>query len=270
VSVLSLAEVRVEPDGAALASAGLSRPAAGETVGAASFVVRGWALGEGVRALAVEMRAAGRLVRVAPVREATPDIAHAFPDRSAAVHCGFLTRVEARALRDATELQLTVVLADGGRTGLATIGLAHSEPAPRAPRDPKPPPSVRPDVQQLALAEARRRGVTETGLLERVDIPALDGVALEGRTVLDLSGGPGHVARAARARGAALVDSVHEDELADLARLLDLYHGTARVFVHESLAELKRTYDVVVLVGREPGTAVGQLESLGAEVVVRS
>jgi hypothetical protein len=125
-------------------------------------------------------------------------------------------------------------------------------------------------VKELVLAEARRLGVDETRLFESQEVPALDGAALDGRTVLDLSGGPGHVARAARARGAALVDSVHfDDELADLARLLDLYHRTTRVFVHDSLAQVEPKYDVAVVLGREPGVAPAQLESLAAQVMVR-
>ena len=81
-------EVRVEPDAGGLVTAGISRPAAGDPVGVPTFVLRGWALGEAARALAVEVRAEGRLVRVAPVREPTPDIAGAYPDRPGAGHCG--------------------------------------------------------------------------------------------------------------------------------------------------------------------------------------
>ena len=102
-------------------------------------------------------------------------------------------------------------------------------------------------------------------LLDTPAVPALEQIDLEGRTVLDLSGGPGHVARAARARGAALVDSVHlDDDLAALARLLDLYHRTTRVFVHDSLEALDRTYDVVLVLGSPPPVAP---ETLG-EVVI--
>ena len=108
-------------------------------------------------------------------------------------------------------------------------------------------------------------GVDREGLLDTPAVPALEQIDLEGRTVLDLSGGPGHVARAARARGAALVDSVHlDDDLAALARLLDLYHRTTRVFVHDSLEALDRTYDVVVVLGSPPPVAP---ETLG-EVVI--
>ena len=123
MTVLSLEEVRVEPDGAVLATAGISQPAAAGPVGAPTFVVRGWALGSEARALAVEIRADGRLVRVAPVREPTPDLAAAHADRPGAAHCGFLTRVHVGALDGAGELRLEAVLADGTRAAIGTIAL---------------------------------------------------------------------------------------------------------------------------------------------------
>jgi hypothetical protein len=155
--------------------------------------------------------------------------------------------VHVDALDGAGELRLDTVLADGTRAAIGTIALGQAErssgggpPAPEAP-------SIRPDVERLVMAEAERLGVDRAGLLDTPAVPALEEIDLEGRTVLDLSGGPGHVARAARARGAALVDSVHvDDDLATLARLLDLYHRTTRVLVHDSLEALDRTHDVVL------------------------
>jgi hypothetical protein len=239
VTVLSLEEVRVAPDGAVLATAGISQPAAAGPVGAPTFVVRGWALGSQARALAVEIRADGRLVRVAPVREPTPEVA--------AAHSGFLTRVHVGALEGAGELRLEVVLADGTRAALGTIALGEAERSSGGGARGPEVPSIRGDVERLVMREAERVGADRTGLLDTPAVPALEEIDLEGRTVLDLSGGPGHVARAARARGASLVDSVHlDDDLAALARLLDLYHRTTRVFVHDSREALDLTYDVVI------------------------
>ena len=239
MTVLSLEEVRVEPDGVALVTAGISQPAAGGPVGAPTFVVRGWALGSEARALAVEIRADGRLVRVAPVREPMPAVATAL--------CGFLTRVHVGALDGARELRLEAVLANGTRAAIGTIALGQAERPKRGGGGSPEVPSIRPDVERLVLAEAERVGVDPADLLDTPAVPALDEIDLEGRTVLDLSGGPGHVARAARARGAALVDSVHlDDDLAALARLLDLYHRTTRVFVHDARDGLDRTHDVVL------------------------
>lgn len=247
MTVLSLEEVRIEPDGVALVTAGISQPVAGGPVGAPTFVVRGWALGSAARALAVEIRADGRLVRVAPVREPAPDVAAAHADRQWAAHCGFLTRVHTGALDGARELRLEAVLSDGTRAAIGTIALGQAERSKGGGGRSPELPSIRTDVERLVLAEAERVGVGPAGLLDTPAVPALDEIDLEGRTVLDLSGDPGHVARAARARGAALVDSVHlDDDLAALARLLDLYHRTTRVFVHDSLDGLDRTHDVVL------------------------
>jgi len=268
VTVLSLEEVRVEPD-AALVTAGISRPATGEAVGAPTFVVRGWVLGDAARALAVEVRADARLVRVAPVREPTPEIAGAHPDRPGAAHCGFLTRVHVRGLEPASELRLEAVLANGTRAAIGTVAIAQAAPAPQKRQAARGVPSIRPDVERLVIEEAERIGADPEDLLETPAVPALDDIDLEGRTVLDLSGGPGHVARAARARGAAIVDSVHiDDDLAGIARLLDLYHRTTRVFVHESLEGLDRTYDVVLMLGGRPPEPAAGLDALTAGAVV--
>jgi len=270
VTVLSLEEVRVAPDGAALVTAGISQPAAGGPVGAPTFVVRGWALGAQARALAVEIRADGKLVRVAPVREPTPDVAAAHGNRPGAAHCGFLTRVHVGALGRAGELRLEAVLVDGMRAVIGTIALGEAERSSGGGSRSPAVPSIRADVERLVMEEAERVGADRTGLLDTPAVSALDEIDLEGRTVLDLSGGAGHVARAARARGAALVDSVHlDDDLAALARLLDLYHRTTRVFVHESLEALDRAYDVVLMLGPPPSVAPETLEALAAGVVVR-
>jgi hypothetical protein len=267
--VLTLADVRVAPEADALVTAGISQPAAGEAVGAPTFVVRGWALGDAARALAVEIRADGRLVRVAPVREPTAEIASAHPDRPGATHCGFLTRVRVGALESAAELRLAAVLANGTRAAIATIG-CRSEAPRRDGEGRRDVPSLRADVERLVIEEAERLGIEPAALLDTPDIPALDDVELAGRTVLDLSGGPGHVARSARTRGAALVDSVHlDDDFAGVARLLDLYHRTTRVFVHESLEGLDRAYDVVLMLGAEPPVAPERLAALTTGTVVR-
>jgi hypothetical protein len=232
--------------------------------------VGGWALGGKARALAVEIRADGKLVRVAPVREPTPDAAAAHADRPGAAHCGFLTRVHVGALNGAGELRLEAVLVDGARAVIGTIALGEAEwSGGGGSRSPEVP-SIRADVERLVIEEAERVGAERTGLLDPPAVSALDEIDLQGRTVLDLAGGPGHVARAARARGAALVDSVHlDDDLAGVARLLDVYHRTTRVFVHDSLDTLDRAYDVVLMPALPSSVAPERLEALAAGVVVR-
>jgi hypothetical protein len=237
--MLIVEDVRVEPDADALETAGIAVPAPGLAVGAPTFVVRGWVRAGAARALAVEMRADGMLVRVAPVREPAPELGGAA--------CGFLTRVRVDTVAGASELRLAAVLADGDRAAIGTIGLGwRATPSRDGAGRSHAVPSLREDVAELAVREAERVGADLDDLFEDPPAPMLDGVAVEGRTVLDLWGGTGHVARAARARGAELVDSVHDDELAGLARLLDLYHRTTRVFVHESRDGLDRDYDMVL------------------------
>jgi hypothetical protein len=237
---LIVEDVRTEPDSDALETAGIAAPAPGLAIAAPSFVVRGWARGGAARALAVEMRADGTLVRVAPVREPVPELDGA--------GCGFLTRVSVDSVEGASELRLAAVLADGERATIGALALGWREtPGRDGNGRAREVPSIRDDVRELAIREAERVGARGDNLFEDPPAPMLDDVAVEGRTVLDLWGGTGHVARAARAGGATLVDSVHlDDELADLARLLDLYQRTTRVFVHESLPGPEDGYDVVL------------------------
>jgi predicted nicotinamide N-methyase len=78
-------------------------------------------------------------------------------------------------------------------------------------------------------------------------VRALEVVDVTGRRVLDVGSGAGHLARVARARGAALVDGIEQDErLLVLSRLLNAYHGTTRVSFSAALDDLDHTYDVVL------------------------
>jgi hypothetical protein len=68
-----------------------------------------------------------------------------------------------------------------------------------------------------------------------------------------VSGDLGHLARAARTAGAALVDVVNlEGRPAALAALLTIYHRVTRVSFHESLNDLDRAYDVLLALGEGP------------------
>jgi ribosomal protein L11 methylase PrmA len=79
----------------------------------------------------------------------------------------------------------------------------------------------------------------------------LESVRLDGKKVLDLGAGIGDISRAARARGAALVDGFEEDrQLLRAAQLLNAYHGVTRVsFFDKRLADQSsydEPYDVVI------------------------
>lgn len=85
-------------------------------------------------------------------------------------------------------------------------------------------------------------------------LAALDALALGGRRVLDLGTGLGDLARAARRRGAELVDAVDVDaERIELARVLCVLQGVDRVSWFEGDAGLGSTYadeyDVVLAFG---------------------
>jgi hypothetical protein len=240
-------EVRVEPDTAAgLTGAGLISPRAG--MAPPSLLVRGWVLGAESRALAVEVVQGERVVRVAPVREPSPSIAETRPDRPEAAHCEFITRLHAVALEPEMPLVLRAALADGRRAGVATITLERQPAAPPKARGAaKQPqrPSLRDRIEQLV----KEIGASHDVDPERLDprMGSLEGVDLAGKRVLVLGSGAGQLARAARARGAEIVDGVEENErLLLLARLLNAYHGATRVSFSEAPPDPEDSYDMVL------------------------
>jgi SAM-dependent methyltransferase len=79
----------------------------------------------------------------------------------------------------------------------------------------------------------------------------LDQIDFQGKRVLDLGSNLGDISRAARARGAAIVDGYEYDTFfVELARLLNAYNGTARVsFYERDITEPKsygERYDIVL------------------------
>lgn len=79
----------------------------------------------------------------------------------------------------------------------------------------------------------------------------LDGIVLEGKTVLDLGSNLGELSRAARERGAALVDGFEYDRyFVELANAVNAYNGTTRVSFYQqditSPDAYRERYDVVL------------------------
>jgi hypothetical protein len=239
-------EVRLEPDAeAGLAGAGLLSPKEG--MAPASLLVRGWVLGAESRALAVEVVQGDRVVRVAPVREPSPSIAQARPDRPEAANCEFITRLHAVALDPAVPMVLRAVLADGRRAGIAQIAFERPAERPARGRNGKRPqrPSLRGRIEQL---------VAEMAVTHELDpdepdprMASLDGMDLDGKRVLVLASGAGQLARAVRTRGAVLVDGVEPDErLLLVARLLNALHGSTRVSFTTAAPDSQDAYDLVI------------------------
>jgi hypothetical protein len=126
-------------------------------------------------------------------------------------------------------------------------------------------PTLRPRLREiLASALAERHGdeagdpsaavvQSSTEVLRRID--ALGHMALQGRRVLDLTGGLADLARAARGAGADLVDVVmaDEDELC-IARMLCVLQDVQRVSFFEGDPALASTYadeyDVILASGQ--------------------
>ena len=225
--------------------------------------VGGYVSGRWRPAAAVEFVEADNVVRVAAVRISRPDVALSRPGEREVEFCGFYTLVDARKLSAEFDLRLAAILEDGSRVPMGSIRGRHryhvaaTEQSPQGPSPPperasadgnhdEPPiPSIKDDLKRL-LADV------ETSLSE-VESSLLDRLVLAGKSVLDLGAGTGERARAARARGAALVDGIEPDpERVALARLLSAYHDSSRVFFHQARELLegpgREEYDVVLAV----------------------
>jgi SAM-dependent methyltransferase len=242
--------------------------------------IGGYVSGRWRPAAAVEFVEGDKVVRVAAVRISRPDVAISRPGERDVEVCGFYALVDARKLSPEFDLRLEAVLENGVRVPMGSVRgrheyhLAESEkpsqdssplaghvPASGIARE-RAIPSIRDDLQGLireALTEVSAdttddgnhlRADIETSLAE-VDTSLLDGLVLAGKTVLELGAGTGERARAARARGAVLVDGFEPDPgLLALARLLSAYHHTSRVFFHQEDDVLQaaggQEYDVVL------------------------
>ncbi len=101
----------------------LGVPAPGDEVDARELLLRGWALGAGAPALAVELLAGGRVVGRAPVERERPDIADQHPDLPHAGLAGFEHRLNLWALEGELDLEVRAVLDPVTRVPLATVSL---------------------------------------------------------------------------------------------------------------------------------------------------
>ena len=237
--------------------------------------IGGYVSGRWRPAAAVEFVEADQVVKVAAVRISRPDVALSRPGEREVEVCGFYTLVDARKLSPEFDLRVEAVLENGIRVPMGSVRGRHqyhltengkpptgapspAAPAPASEIDSEPSipsiPSISDDLKKLVLAALGDDGGPlladgETSLGE-VESSLLDGIALAGKTVLEVGAGMGERARAARARGASLVDGFEPDpQLVALARLLNAYRHTSRVSFHQ-VDVLRDTggqeYDVVL------------------------
>ena len=234
--------------------------------------IGGYVSGRWRPAAAVEFLEADQVVKVAAVRIARPDVALSRPGEREVEVCGFYTLVDARKLSPEFDLRVEAVLENGIRVPLGSVRGRHQyQPAEngKPPQGaPQPPvrapasenhsepsiPSISDDLKGLVLEALGDDGIPlladgETSLGE-VESSLLDGIVLAGKTVLEVGAGTGERARAARARGASLVDGFEPDpQRVALARLLSAYHHTSRVSFHQDdvLRDPRgQEYDVVL------------------------
>jgi hypothetical protein len=138
-------------------------------------------------------------------------------------------------------IRLDVVLQTGERAELGTIAGRRGDAA-KVPDAPTLRDDVRGILQRLGLNALDEQG--DDAILERIKV--------QGRKVLVLGAGLGEMSRAARARGAAIVDGVEPDpNLAQAARLLNAYHHVSRVSIFErEIAQpdaYSEPYDIVLV-----------------------
>jgi SAM-dependent methyltransferase len=238
--------------------------------------IGGYVSGRWRPAAAVEFIEADKVVKVAAVRISRPDVALSRPGERDVEVCGFYTLVDARKLSPEFDLRVEAVLENGIRVPIGAVRGRHqyhlAESEKPSPGSPPPPasapasenydepsiPSIKDDLKRLILEALGDDGSNllagaETSLGE-VETSLLDGMVLAGKTVLELGAGMGERARAARARGAALVDGFEPDpQRVALARLLSAYHDTSRVSFHQQDDVLQdasgQEYDVVLALG---------------------
>ena len=235
--------------------------------------IGGYVSGRWRPAAAVEFIEADEVVKVAAVRISRPDVALSRPGERDVEVCGFYTLVDARKLSPEFDLRVEAVLENGIRVPMGSVRGRHQyhliengKPPPASPPSPERAPasenhhepsipSIRDDLKGLILEKMGDDGghlLADAGTsLGEVETSLLDGIVLAGKTVLDLGAGMGERARAARARGAALVDGFEPDpQRVALARLLSAYHHTSRVFFHQQDDVLQDPgeleYDVVL------------------------
>jgi SAM-dependent methyltransferase len=226
VEILSVSTPDEAPE--QLWGSGIDRPAAGYQSDRPELHVAAWAIGQSAPAAALELVSEDQVLVVAPLRTPRPDLSAAFSQVPEAGMSGMAVDLDTSGLPQEFEILLRVVLQTGERVQIGSISGRREIPS-----EGPPPPTLKEEVREL-LHSLAPGGFNEPDAEETI----LDRIMLRGEKVLDVGAGLGDTSRAARARGAAIVDGFEPDaELVRLARLLNAYHHATRVsFYHRDIA----------------------------------
>lgn len=235
--------------------------------------IGGWVLGRYAKAVAVEIVSGDRTLRVAGLDRPRPDVAAAHPSSGAATNAGFTVHADVRGLPVDFELRVVALLEDGTRVQLGSVRGRRARVQPNVSKAPSHPehrgPTLKPALEDLISRSLNGRSASAPGgaLWDRLE--------LEGQTVLDLGCGFGDLSRAARARGAALVDGFDRDQnRIRVARLLNAYHDVTRVSYYErdvsDPESYSEPYDIVLAlsVPTEVAGVVSRLANITRRLLV--
>ena len=243
----------------------LDRPHVGDTADDFNLPLIGWIVGRDAPAVAAEIVHRDEVLRIAPLEAPRPDIALHYDKVPEATHSGWRATIDTLALPEEFELEIRAVLENGRRVPLVSVrgrreasagATATAETAAEAPEAPTLQYDLRDLIVEAAEAELDRatgcrligssRGApadnhADVALAARIHV--LDRLDVEGKTVLVLNSGLGELSRAARERGAALVDGFEPDpDRVSLARLAAAYHQAERVFFYLHDPRDERSY----------------------------
>jgi hypothetical protein len=159
------------------------------------------------------------------LRTPRPDLLAAFSQVPEAGMAGMAVDLNTSELPEEFEIVLQAVLQNGERFQIGSIAGRRGEPTEAETQEA---PTLQEEVGALV------RNVVPDGAEGGADEAILDRVRLPGLKVLDVGAGLGERCRAARARGAAIVDGFEpESDLVRAARLLNAHHHATRVSIYE-------------------------------------
>ncbi len=222
-------------------------PKPGSKANSDKIDVMGWVLGQNYLAVAVELVHEGTVVQRVPINARRLDVADAFPDVSGAKNSGFRTTVSVLESTPELELKVQAVLEDESRVSVGVIRARRRWHETGTF-------SIKEELKNLILGALEAKYVSEsrdgrrtgnhyqsvtlgnmqTTGFRRDRREFLDQIDFEGKKVLDLGSNLGEISRAARIRGAYLVDGFeYEQYFLEVADLVNAYNGITRVSFYQ-------------------------------------